>query len=930
METNADHKRCPQCEAELGTDAPEGLCPSCLLKQVDSATEGAEPSNPEPIELEELSRLFPELEIQQLIGVGGMGLVYQATQTKMGRTVALKILPELQAKNPESAERFAREAQVLAKLKHPNIVTLYDFGERGGIFYLVMEYIDGVNLRQAMQAARFTPQQALRVVPKICEALDYAHSQGVLHRDIKPANILVDTRGDVKLVDFGIAKLGGEKVDITLTKPGGALGTPQYMAPEQIENPSEVDHRADIYSLGVVLYEMLTGELPLGRFAAPSARAEVGLGVDSVVLRALEKERERRHQSASELRSDVETVSGEEGANGGRSSSGRPADDQPGQLGTFGFWTTAVVLIGYAAYYTLADLFWLFFHFTADSQANVGGVGFRQFNPISSWFGYGMAIALGVVGWNRRNDLVRRFPLRYGPAGPSLYRLALYTLFVGVLANSLRIFGPLTNYWSLGHGALIAGLGMTVLIVRGSEVKGRSNVEATRGLSLGTCLIWVGLVVAVVYRNVARRTLLFIDGNFLTESQLGLLSPGLIESASILHVLLHISLIPTGLALVGRSRTWRAVALWINCSAILYFTLLPFFMPQGGYQILQSGTPGFVASSIEFSSTMVILHLVGLGLLCSSYYLEVFGLRRKWVPLTGWSLVWAALAFLFVLATAFFIAGKLNILPTWSKPRATPLAAETRSLERVESYELELYAPEIGAVQSLAALREEGLVSVLAIGAGGEKGAWWDQEGALVNASDLWGAGVVERKKVLNVNDYGILIQFSERMTPPVVIHAWTVDDTGSIVGERLEVENLDSTHALVIVRRLRLRNRFSLAFLLTSQQRSPVASADSGSRVQDSWRIGFHWEDQEGVGGVLRSWLEAPQDWALEMWSETRSSAGKRQNMSQMLELQDDGILATFPGDPGPDTEFTLMVRPLFRQTIPELPTHPRTVETE
>jgi serine/threonine protein kinase len=158
---------------------------------------------------------------------------------------------------------------------HPNIVTVHDFGQANGFFYLLMEFVEGVNLRQAMAAAPFTPEQALTIVPMICEALQYAHDEGVLHRDIKPENILLDTKGRVRLVDFGIAKLaaasrprvgaGTEQLsDAALTKSGSALGTPKYMAPEQQASPETVDQRADIYSLGVVFYEMLTGELPVG------------------------------------------------------------------------------------------------------------------------------------------------------------------------------------------------------------------------------------------------------------------------------------------------------------------------------------------------------------------------------------------------------------------------------------------------------------------------------------------------------------------------------------------------------------------------------------------------------------------------------------------------------------------------------------------
>jgi predicted Ser/Thr protein kinase len=231
-------------------------------------------------------------------------------QPHLDRVVALKILqPEL-AGDPAFAERFSREGRALAKLSHPNVVAVYDFGKAGEFYWLLMEYVDGVNLRQAMQAGSMTPREALQVVPMICAALEYAHSQGVLHRDIKPENILIDTQGRVKIADFGIAKMRGEGRHVTLTLSGSALGTPAYMAPEQIERPQDVDHRADIYSLGVVFYEMLTGELPLGRFLAPSEKAGTDPRLDSVVFRTLEKERDRRYQTAGEMKTHVETYAG--------------------------------------------------------------------------------------------------------------------------------------------------------------------------------------------------------------------------------------------------------------------------------------------------------------------------------------------------------------------------------------------------------------------------------------------------------------------------------------------------------------------------------------------------------------------------------------------------------------------------------------------
>jgi serine/threonine protein kinase len=291
-------------------DPLHGLNPESLMAAAALPTDADTLELP-PRDLPSINEIrvaFPDLEILDEIGQGGMSVVYRARQPKLDRLIALKILPKALASTPGFSERFTREGRVLARLSHPNIVAVHDFGESGGFCFLIMEYVDGVNLRQAMCAGRFTPEQALRIIPAICDALQFAHSQGVLHRDIKPENILLDSKGKVKIADFGIAKILDEKGGdaMLLTQSGAKLGTAPYMAPEQIEQPSTVDHRADIYSLGVVFYEMLTGELPLGRFAAPSERSTCHGNVDEVVFRALEKERGRRQQSADELKTQIE------------------------------------------------------------------------------------------------------------------------------------------------------------------------------------------------------------------------------------------------------------------------------------------------------------------------------------------------------------------------------------------------------------------------------------------------------------------------------------------------------------------------------------------------------------------------------------------------------------------------------------------------
>jgi hypothetical protein len=262
-----------------------------------------------PAPVEEIAKLFPQLEIIGFIGKGGMGAVYKARQPSLDRFVALKVLPPTSASDPGFAERFNREARALARLNHPNIVMVHDFGRAGALHYLLMEFVDGGNLRQVEAAGRLAPEQALAIVPQICDALQYAHNEGIVHRDIKPENILLDKKGRVKITDFGIAKILGLTVEKEpLTGARDVMGTPHYMAPEQVEKPRTVDHRADIYSLGVVFYEMLTGELPLGKFAPPSRKVQVDVRLDEVVLHALEKEPELRYQQASQVKTAVENI----------------------------------------------------------------------------------------------------------------------------------------------------------------------------------------------------------------------------------------------------------------------------------------------------------------------------------------------------------------------------------------------------------------------------------------------------------------------------------------------------------------------------------------------------------------------------------------------------------------------------------------------
>lgn len=328
----ASQSTCPRCGEEVDTSVASGICPTCLLKQAALGT-GADsiPATPwTPPTVEVIGSEFDQLEIMELIGHGGMGAVYKARQKSLGRLVALKILAPQHADNPDFADRFSREGKILAEVTHPNIVTVHDFGRAGDFYFLLMEFVDGVNLRQAMTAGRLASKQALAIVPPICEALQFAHDRGIVHRDIKPENLLLDKEGRIKIADFGIARMlrtdaedepspaaDGSSTPETLEAfatgeeeltRDAVLGTPKYMAPEQRDQPAEVDHRADIYSLGVVLYEMLTGELPGAALLPPSRRVEIDVRLDEIVLRALDQNPMLRYGNATEFRNEVETV----------------------------------------------------------------------------------------------------------------------------------------------------------------------------------------------------------------------------------------------------------------------------------------------------------------------------------------------------------------------------------------------------------------------------------------------------------------------------------------------------------------------------------------------------------------------------------------------------------------------------------------------
>jgi formylglycine-generating enzyme required for sulfatase activity/serine/threonine protein kinase len=274
------------------------------------------PSTPrqtwQPPTAEELQVLLPQYEISEMLGRGGMGAVYKGRQIALDRPVAIKILSNLLDEADASfAERFKNEARAMGKLMHPGVVAVFDFGETAdGLLYIVMEFVEGTDVsRMLARQKRLPPEHAMAITAHVLDALAYAHARGIIHRDIKPANVMVGYDGVVKVADFGLAKMTSVEGQSGLTQSGTAMGTLHYMAPESLMLGTSVDHRADIYAVGVMLYQMLTGKLPQGMFELPSLQVP-GLDprYDGIIAKALRDDRELRYQTAMEMRQDLDAI----------------------------------------------------------------------------------------------------------------------------------------------------------------------------------------------------------------------------------------------------------------------------------------------------------------------------------------------------------------------------------------------------------------------------------------------------------------------------------------------------------------------------------------------------------------------------------------------------------------------------------------------
>jgi serine/threonine protein kinase len=311
---SVDLVKCPRCGSESAKGELAGLCPKCTFGEVVGALDAASGELPIGTELGDYT-------ILARVARGGMGVVYRARQKSLGRDVALKVLALSDHPPAEALARFSREAALTGRLDHPGIVPVHEFGNRDGVVYLTMPFIDGETLTEIIRRT-ITPRDAVQIVRRLAAAVHYAHERRILHRDLKPANVLIDAAGEPRITDFGLAKELSPDQGLTLS--GIAMGTPPYAAPELVSGRlDEVDRRTDVYALGAILYECLTGRTPFNGATAtetidrvlhqePEAPRRlvptVPADIEAICLKCLEKDRTRRYATAADLGSDLDRV----------------------------------------------------------------------------------------------------------------------------------------------------------------------------------------------------------------------------------------------------------------------------------------------------------------------------------------------------------------------------------------------------------------------------------------------------------------------------------------------------------------------------------------------------------------------------------------------------------------------------------------------